>query len=115
MPAKTTSGRLIHGGTTTKATPERSGSARSTFERILAIAVELTTPQGANTPELARRFEVSTKSIQRDLDFMRDRLLLDIRYEQQGRCRGAWRRGNWHTSQVERVQGIKAVFANLSH
>lgn len=88
-------------------------NARKVFERIVAIAVELTTPEGVNAPQLASRFEVSPKTIQRDLDFMRDNLMLDIRYERRGPCGGAWRRGKWHTSQVERVQGIKAVFANL--
>ena len=94
----------------TKPSPHRTGASRNTFERIIAIAIALTTPGGANTPELAQRFEVSTKSIQRDLDFMRDRLLIEIKYEQHGHCPGAWR-----TSDVERVQGIKAVFANLTH
>jgi len=96
----------------TKTKPSRTGSARSTFERIIAIAIELTTPQGANTRELAGRFEVSTKSIQRDLDFMRDRLLIEIKCEQHGRCPGAFR---WRTPHIERVQGIRNIFANLTH
>lgn len=87
--------------------------ARKVFERIVAVCIELTSPNGMNAPEMARRLEVSTKSIQRDLDFIRDKLLLDVRYEQQGRCRGAWRPGKWRTGDVERVRGIKAVFANL--
>lgn len=93
----------------------KNTGARKVFERLVAIAVELTTPQGVNVPQLASRMELSTKTIQRDLEFMRSNLLLDIRYEQQGRCRGHWRPGKWRTGDVERVQGIKAVFANLSH
>lgn len=91
----------------------KNTGARKVFERLVAIAVELTTPEGVNVPQIAARFEVSTKTIQRDLDFMRDYLLLDIRYERQARCRGVWLPSKWTTQQVERVKGIGAVFANL--
>lgn len=51
---------------------------KSVIARLLAVAAATVSPSGANTPELARRFEVSTKTIHRDREFLRDRLLVDL-------------------------------------
>lgn len=50
---------------------------------MLRIHQSLQSGKFPNTTTLARELEVSTKSIQRDLDFMRDRLELPIEYHPQ--------------------------------
>ena len=50
---------------------------------MLRIHHSLQTNSFPNATTLARELEVSTKSIQRDLDFMRDRLALPIEYHPQ--------------------------------
>lgn len=50
---------------------------------MLRIHQSLQTNSFANATLLAQQLEVSTKSIQRDLDFMRDRLALPIEYHPQ--------------------------------
>ena len=51
------------------------------MERMLRIHQALQLGRHPNATELAGAMEVSTKSIQRDLDFMRDRLELPIAYD----------------------------------
>lgn len=53
-------------------------STRSAIERILTIMAELGNERGVTIGELARRFEVSTKTIRRDREFIQDRLLVEI-------------------------------------
>lgn len=55
--------------------------ARPPLERMLRIHQALQAGGYPNATTLARDLEVSTKSIQRDLDFMRDRLNLPIAYD----------------------------------
>jgi predicted DNA-binding transcriptional regulator YafY len=55
--------------------------ARPPLERMLRIHQALQAGGHPNATSLARELEVSTKSIQRDLDFMRDRLALPIAYD----------------------------------
>ncbi len=64
----TKGGRLSKGAT----------HARTPFERMLRIHGELQSGKWPNCSSLAKLFEVSSKSIQRDLDFMRDRMGLPI-------------------------------------
>lgn len=54
--------------------------ARPPLERMLRIHQALQAGGYPNATTLARELEVSPKSIQRDLDFMRDRLALPIAY-----------------------------------
>ncbi len=56
---------------------------RPPLERMLRIHQSLQSGKFPNATTLARELEVSTKSIQRDLDFMRDRLELPIEYHPQ--------------------------------
>ncbi len=55
---------------------------------MLRIHQAIQSERFPNATQLAAELEVSTKSIQRDLDFMRDRLLLPIEYQPQ--------RGGYH-------------------
>ena len=55
--------------------------SRPPLERMLRIHQELQTGDYPNATTLAAALEVSEKSIQRDLDFMRDRLQLPIEYD----------------------------------
>lgn len=52
----------------------RSGVQRSPIERMAFVCRLLREREPFNATRLAILFEVSTKTIQRDLDFMRDRL-----------------------------------------
>src|SRR6185295_14429708 len=54
--------------------------SRPPLERMLRIHQELQTGDYPNATTLAAALEVSEKSIQRDLDFMRDRMQLPIEY-----------------------------------
>ena len=56
---------------------------RPPLERMLRIHQALQAEKFPNATKLAAELEVSTKSIQRDLDFMRDRLELPIEYNPQ--------------------------------
>ena len=64
-------------------TPPPLPHSRPPLERMLRIHHSLQTNSFPNATTLARELEVSTKSIQRDLDFMRDRLALPIEYHPQ--------------------------------
>jgi predicted DNA-binding transcriptional regulator YafY len=65
-----------------RAQPEREGShSRPPLERMLRIHQALHSGGYPNASILARQMEVSTKSIHRDLEFMRDRLELPIEYD----------------------------------
>lgn len=57
--------------------------SRPPLERMLRIHQELQSGTYPNASKLAVALEVSEKSIQRDLDFMRDRLQLPIEYDRQ--------------------------------
>ena len=54
---------------------------RPAIERMLFIHKALQKGGFPNCSKLARELEVSSKTISRDIDFMRDRMLLPIEYE----------------------------------
>jgi len=56
--------------------------ARPPLERMLRLHHELQARHFPNCRKLAENLEVSTKTIQRDIDFMRDRMGLPIEYDQ---------------------------------
>ncbi|MSU61646.1 MAG: YafY family transcriptional regulator [Pedosphaera sp.] len=58
-----------------------SRKSRPLLERMLRIHQALQTGGHPNASQLAREFEVSTKSIYRDIEFMRDRLDLPVAYD----------------------------------
>jgi len=55
--------------------------SRPPLERMLRIHQELKSGKYPNASSLARKMEVSTKTIHRDFDFMRDRMELPIEYD----------------------------------
>lgn len=68
--------------------PQTAGmlQSRPPLERMLRIHQALDSGKFPNRTTLARNLEVSTKSIQRDLEFMRDRLGLPLAFN--GSCNG---------------------------
>ena len=48
--------------------------------RIFAIIASLKEREYLNCTSLAKRFQVSEKTVQRDIDFMRDRLHMPLKY-----------------------------------
>jgi predicted DNA-binding transcriptional regulator YafY len=55
---------------------------RPPLDRMLQIHTAIATGKYPNANTLARELEVSARSIARDLDFMRDRLQLPVRYDE---------------------------------
>ena len=64
-----------------KSLPLPGGHSRPPLERMQRLHDLLSTQQVVNCQKLGREFEVSYKTIQRDLDFMRDRLNLPLEYD----------------------------------
>lgn len=64
-----------------KAKPDKLLHSRPPLERMLRIHQVLQSGQFPNATTLAAEMEVSTKSIHRDLEFMRDRLELPLSYD----------------------------------
>lgn len=54
---------------------------RPAIERITKIVGHLKLGKKVTVKALAAEFEVSTKTINRDMDFMRDRLLIPLQYD----------------------------------
>jgi hypothetical protein len=57
--------------------------SRPPLERMMRIHTAIASGKHPNASFLSREFEVSTKTIQRDIDFMRDRMGLPIDYSPQ--------------------------------
>jgi len=64
-----------------KDSPLPGGHSRPPLERMQRLHDLLSNEQRVNCQQLGKDFEVSYKTIQRDLDFMRDRLNLPIEYD----------------------------------
>jgi predicted DNA-binding transcriptional regulator YafY len=64
-----------------KARSPHSRASRPPLERMLRIHQAIQAGGNPNASKLAREMEVSTKSIHRDLEFMRDRLDLPLEYD----------------------------------
>ena len=64
-----------------KVLPTSGGHSRPPLERMHRLHDLLSSEQPVNCQQLGKDFEVSYKTIQRDLDFMRDRLSLPIEYD----------------------------------
>ena len=64
-----------------KVSPPPGGHSRPPLERMHRLHDLLSSEQPVNCQQLGQDFEVSYKTIQRDLDFMRDRLNLPIEYD----------------------------------
>ncbi len=63
--------------------PSRSGQTRRPLARIHLIHEQLSAGTFPNCSTLAKRLEVSTKTIQRDLDFMRDEFGMPLEFDPQ--------------------------------
>lgn len=72
---------------------------RPAIERMLLIHKALQRGGFPNSRRLGSELEVSSKTISRDIDFMRDRMLLPIEYESS-------RRGYYYTREVESLPTI---------
>src|SRR5205809_3690831 len=73
-------------GTSAPSKARREGAeglpySRPPLERMLRIHQAIQSGNYPNSSKLARELEVSTKSIHRDIEFMRDRLGLPLEYE----------------------------------
>jgi predicted DNA-binding transcriptional regulator YafY len=86
----------------TPATPH----ARPPFERMLRIHQAIQGGHHPNATQLAHELEVSTKSIHRDLEFMRDRLELPLEYD-------AIRRGYVYTEEVSGFPALQMTEGEL--
>ena len=64
-----------------KSPPPHMPVTRPPLERMMRIHQALQTGKYPNASTLARELEVSTKSVHRDLEFMRDRLNLPLEYD----------------------------------
>src|SRR6266853_3291855 len=64
-----------------KRQPPTKLHSRPPLERMLRIHQALQSGKRPNASTLARELEVSTKSIHRDIEFMRDRLELPLEYD----------------------------------
>ena len=80
--------------------------SRPPFERMLRIHQALQAGDYPNATRLAGELEVSTKSIHRDLEFMRDRLSLPLEYD------GA-RRGFYYTQSVSAFPTLQITEGEL--
>ena len=70
-----------------------SPNSRPPLERMLRIHQALQAGGFPNASRLARETEVSTKTIQRDLEFMRDRMSLPVEFD-------ATRNGYFYSGEV---------------
>jgi hypothetical protein len=57
---------------------------RTTIARLIAVAAAVANEKGVSKKRLATQLEVSTKTIARDLDFLRDMLHLPLECRNQG-------------------------------
>ncbi len=80
--------------------------SRPPLERMLRIHQSLQSGKFPNASTLARKIEVSTKSIHRDIEFMRDRLGLPIEYDSS-------RTGYRYTEEVSAFPNIQITEGEL--
>jgi proteasome accessory factor B len=80
--------------------------ARPPLERMLRIHQSIQSGSFPNATKLAGELEVSTKTIQRDLDFMRDRLELPLEYHPQ-------RFGYYYTEEVSSFPTLQLTEGEL--
>lgn len=89
--------------------PDASGATRLSrppLVRMLAIHNQLTEGSFPNCFKLARELEVATKTIHRDIEFMRDQLLLPIAYDRT-------RHGFYYTESVASFPTVQVSHGEL--
>src|SRR5215831_16422065 len=79
---------------------------RPPLERMLRIHQAIQSGQCPNVRDLALQLEVSTKSIHRDLEFMRDRLELPLEFDRN-------RRGYFYTEHVNAFPTVQITEGEL--
>lgn len=84
----------------------RRGGTRPPMERMLRIHQAIQSGGYPNASTLARELEVSVKSVQRDLEFMRDRLELPLAYHPQ-------RYGYHYTEEVSAFPSLQITEGEL--
>lgn len=84
----------------------RQGDTRPPMERMMRIHQSIQAGGYPNATTLARELDVSAKSIQRDLDFMRDRLDLPLAYHPQ-------RYGYHYTEEVSAFPSLQITEGEL--
>lgn len=80
--------------------------SRPPLERMMRIHTAIASGKHPNASFLSREFEVSTKTIQRDIDFMRDRMGLPIDYSPQ-------RYGFYYTEPVDAFPTLQITEGEL--
>src|SRR5437879_764928 len=65
----------------TKKVSDSRGASRPPLQRMMVVHAHLQAGRLPNCRKLAGELEVSSKTIQRDIEFMRDRLALPIEYD----------------------------------
>src|SRR5256885_642388 len=80
--------------------------ARPPLERMLRIHQGIQSGSFPNASKLAQELEVSTKSIHRDIEFMRDRLGLPVEYDDR-------RYGYYYTENVSSFPTIQITEGEL--
>ncbi|MCD6050235.1 MAG: helix-turn-helix, type 11 domain protein, partial [Verrucomicrobia bacterium] len=86
--------------------PRASLSTRPPVDRMMRIHQEIKAGKFPNSTSLAHELEVSPKSIQRDLEFMRDRMDLPLAYDQ-------LRKGYYYTEEVSAFPTLQITEGEL--
>ena len=87
--------------------PERDGlHTRPPLERMLRIHQAILSGGSPNAATLAKELEVSTKSVHRDLEFMRDRLKLPLAFDRR-------RFGYYYTEEVKAFPTLQITEGEL--
>ena len=81
-------------------TPHADRMTRPPFERMRYIHAKIVAGKFPNCTSVAKELEVSTKTIQRDFDYMRDRLNLPLEYDN-------LRKGFYYTQKVESLPTVQ--------
>lgn len=89
-----------------KTKPSTHASARPPLERMMKIHQALQSGKFPNASLLGAELEVSTKSIQRDLEFMRDRMDLPVEYN-------ASKRGYFYNGEVSAFPTLQITEGEL--
>jgi proteasome accessory factor B len=89
-----------------KSKPEKTLHSRPPLERMLRIHQAIQSGRYPNAVALARELEVSSKSIHRDFEFMRDRLQLPLEYDHD-------RKGYYYTEEVSNFPTLQITEGEL--
>lgn len=89
-----------------KSTPGAEIQSRPPLERMLRIHQALQSGQYPSAKSLSWELEISDRSVRRDVEFMRDRLMLPIEFD-------AARRGYYYTQSVDAFPSIQITEGEL--